>query len=515
MSRQQPCHDYHELISQYIDGDLSGDERAVLLDHLKTCEECRRTLESYRAIGTRLRAMRPVQPPETLTGDIFAVTINAGPKRLYMLTSRVGYSLAAVAAVILIFVVAVYLIIGGYQRRIDPEVVASQPGENVNGWPLQLPIRITFNKEMDRESVEAALTIQPPSEHEWLLETVSWDGNTLILGGNQLLKPNTEYSVSIGSAAQDKWGNQLDDDFELAFTAGPTTALETPVPAAPTPTATPEPAPTATNTPVADSSDIPPPPTTPPNIVPPTATPEPPPPATSTQTTGAGPGDGPSQPAAPTATATPTEPPATPTEPEVAQEATATPTPPPTATSLPPTPTSLPPTETPTLAPVESTATSTPDTIPVSGAFGGVYWGNQAVQDRLGLPLQRVYTSGAHELDFQRGSMFLRVDTNQILVLERAGVWSAWTNTSTNPPEVMPGPEPGLWTPGGELGELWTNEPLIQELLGYALEEAYHPFESRVQVFEFGTMLLSHTGQVYVIYDDGAWEFYTDPGSTE
>ena len=101
------------------------------------------------------------------------------------------------------------------------------------------------------------------------------------------------------------------------------------------------------------------------------------------------------------------------------------------------------------------------------------------------------------------------------VVLERAGVWSAWTNTSTNPPAVQPGPEPGLWTPGGELGELWTNEPLIQELLGYALEEAYHPFESRVQIFEFGTMLLSHTGQVYVIYDDGAWEFYTDPGSTE
>lgn len=512
MNRHSPCRDYNELISQYIDGDLSGDERTLLLDHLKTCPECRRTLESYRAIGARLRGMHPVSVPDTLTGDIFAVTINTGPRRLYMLTSRVGYSLAAVAAVVLIFVVAVYLIIGGYQRRIDPEVTASRPGGNVI-WPLTEPISITFNKEMDHESVEAALTILPASEHERLVQTVAWQGNTLSIGGGAPLKPGTSYLLSIGSGAEDKWGSRLDEEFELAFTSGPTVALDTPDPVEPTPSPTSVPAPTATSMPEVsggEGSPQSPPPTPPDNTsVAPTATPEPPP--VITQPSG---GDDPFIPADPTATEPFVEPTPTATAPAPTAEPTAT-TPAPTPTAVPPTTTAPPPTATPTLAPVEPTATATLDTIPVSGAFGDVYWGNQAVQDRLGPPLGSAYASDANELDFQRGTMFLRFDTNEIYVLERSGAWSRWTNTSANPPEVEVGPEDGLWTPGGALGELWLAVPSIGESLGFALEESYHEFTSEIQIFERGTMLLSHTGQIYVIYDDLTWEFYTGPGSAE
>ena len=517
MQQRRSHSDYNQLISQYIDGELSADERALLLQHLKSCEECRRTLETYRAIGTRLRAMPPVQAPNHLVGDIFAQTIHSGPRRLHLITSRVGYSLAAVAAVILIFVVAVYLIVGGYQRRIDPKIVASQPAGDVVEWPIQLPIEISFNKEMDRASVEAALVIEPPSASEEL--QLTWDGNTLIIGGNQPLAPSTSYKISIGGSAQDKWGNSLGERFELAFLTSPTARIiETPL--ADVPTATPEPTATSLATPDGEDGNRQPQPTAP-GGNPATATPLPPPPAETTPSEGSGePGDDnvtpPDVPPAPEPTATP-EPPSVPTASPVT--ATPSPTPPPTATPSPtpqpepPTATPQPPTATP--PPAEPTMTPTPDAIPVSGAFGGVYWGNETVLARLGLPLDRAYVSGAIELDFQHGSMFLRSDINSVYVLLRSGVWSLVPNTSENPPVVGPGPEDGTWTPGGVLGELWTSESWIQTDLGYAIEETSHPFETQVQPFELGTMLLSHTGQVYVIYDDGTWEFYTDPGTTE
>jgi hypothetical protein len=342
---------------------------------------------------------------------------------------------------------------------------------------------------------------------------MTWDGNTLIIGGNQPLAPSTSYKISIGSSAQDKWGNKLDEEFELAFlTSSTERAFETPVPLAPS--ATPEP--TATASPTPDSGGVgnqQPQPTASDGGAH-TATPQSPPPGDDNPT----PPDVPPV-SEPTATPTPEPPPPVPTASPLTP--TPSPTPSPTATPSPtpqpelPTATPVPPTATPPAPPAEPTLTPTPDTIPISGAFGGVYWGNETVQTRLGLPVARSYVSGAIELDFQHGSMFLRSDINSIYVLLRSGVWSLVPNTSENPPEVGPGVEDGTWTPGGVLGELWANEAWIQTDLGYAIEEVSHPFETQIQAFELGTMLLSHTGQVYVIYDDGTWEFYTDPGATE
>jgi len=522
MDERRACNNpqhYRELISAYIDGDLDPAERQTLLAHLAGCDECRATLDAYRQIGTQIRGLPPVVPPAELRDAIFAQTVDSGSRRLYIFSSRLGYSVAALAAVVLIFIVAIYLIVNGYQRSIDPAVVGSQPANNVV-WPLSRPIEITFNKEMDRESVEAALSISPASERERLTRT--WDGNTLILGANQTLRPNTTYSISITTAAEDRWGTNLGSEFKLQFESSDSFALQTPEPL---PTVTPSPTPEPTFTPTTQPAS----PTKPEGAVePPTPTAEPPTdtpvdeepdstePPTDTPDDPQLPGDAgdhQEEPPAPTPTTEPQEPDPDPTatpEPSPTPRPSATPSP--TTTPRPePTATPTPPPPTPT--PEQPAPTPTPDTLPVVGPFGNVYWSIEIVATRLGAPAAAARSISAVELDFQHGAMFGRYDTSQTYVLESGtAFWSVVPSTSESA-AGGPGPVDGTWVPGGNLGALWAAEPWIQSALGHSLAPTGEIFESRVQDFENGLMLMSASGQIYVLYNDGTWELYPDPGA--
>lgn len=533
MAGEQRCNDCNQLISAYLDGEVTPAERSELLQHLATCPSCRATMDQYRTIGTRLRGMTPVLTPDSLTAAIYAQTVDAPPRRLTLLSSRAGYPLAAVAAVLLVFVVAVFLLVDGYQRRIDPSIVDSEPVANAT-WDITEPIRITFNKEMDRESVEQALKLQPTSEKERL--DLRWEGNTLIIGGNATLKPSTEYVVSFSGQARDKWGNPLDDSFELAFGTSPAVGVfKSPEPAAPTPTAEAPAIPTVGATSTAAPAA-------------PTATPEAEIRATSTPTStrtpepsesggtgnGSGSSDTPSGDDPPQQTNTPTpQPPSAPDptetprptatsepEPVITEEPTAvsptptqTPAPEPTPTLEPePEPTEPPPTATQEPKPEPTATPGDPETFPVEGSFGNVYWSNEAVQTGLGKPAApAVEGVAALELDFQKGKMFREGFTGTIYVMYTDGRWDYFPDTSGELREFTEGDEEGLWIPGGVLGYHWESGNL-QSRLGQALERAHHEFQTTYQAFEGGTMLSSSDGFIYVLYEGGPWELYPDAG---
>lgn len=503
------CAQNRELISALLDGELSPDERAVLANHLAGCAECRALLDSYRAIGASIRVLPAAQPPADLTNAIYAATVDAEPRRLLFLSSKLGYSLAAVAAVALMFVVAGYLLVGGYQRGVTPTVISSEPTANTI-WPTFKPIRITFNKPMDHASVEQSLAIQPVGEDVRL--TMHWEGNTLVIGDAQSLRPGGSYVIKITNGARDKWGKRLDSDYTLAFGTSPTVAIEdTPTPqptAADTPTVgssatTLPPAPTATQdlgvVPVSPTVAAPTPTASAPaSAGAPTATPDAVVPGPNPPTAITGPEDEP--------TATPTEPPS-----NAAPTATpaATPTVAPTDTPAPPTPTVPAPTATPAPPPTGTPVapTPTPATIPVTGAFGDWYWGNDTVQSRLGAPTAAAAPTASQLLAFQYGSMYLRGDTNEIYVLQTDGVWSSFPNTATDDPAAEAGALENTWVPGGALGVLWRNEASVSDALGYAYAATATSFDGQAQTFERGVML-SGPSDVFVIYDDGSWELY-------
>jgi len=497
------CTMYREMISSLIDGTLEREDAARLRSHLAQCEACRELLEEYRRIGIAVRTLPPVMPPVELTDRILAQTVDAGPRRLYLISSRIRYSVAAVAAVIVVFVVAGYLLIGGYQRGITPEVTASRPTANET-WPTNNPIEITFNKAMDHASVRAALGIQPSGEDQRLSQ--AWDGNTLRIGLDQPLKPGSTYIVKITDAAQDRWGNHLSETYTLTFkTTSNIEAYRTPTPStSPTPSPTPSASPTAPQPTATGLAVIP----AQPTQAPPQSTPS---------------GVATTQPAAPTATTANTEterepvaaPSSTPTAtprpndptPTATATATSTPVPPtatvaPSATPAPPTPTA-----TSTTAPPTATAT-TPATISVTGAIGDVYWANESVQQRLGAPLGASFGTDGLQQDFQQGTMLYRADRGAAYVLiNNQLVWSTYSVTPNSVGDPTSGPEDGLWVPGGLLGSVWSANESVQSDLGYALSQQAVSFNATVQMFEHGLAVVSPTS-VYIFYDDGGWEFW-------
>ncbi len=51
-----------ELLSDYLDGELSGEDVAALQQHLEECEECRLELDSLRETLSMLRGLKPAEP---------------------------------------------------------------------------------------------------------------------------------------------------------------------------------------------------------------------------------------------------------------------------------------------------------------------------------------------------------------------------------------------------------------------------------------------------------------------
>lgn len=70
------CEDYLELLSPYLDQQLTAQEAEGLETHLKTCKHCREELEILEAIGTSLNSLEDKEVPEgfhaELMGKIYA-----------------------------------------------------------------------------------------------------------------------------------------------------------------------------------------------------------------------------------------------------------------------------------------------------------------------------------------------------------------------------------------------------------------------------------------------------------
>ncbi len=93
-----------------------------------------------------------------------------------------------------------------------PTVVASEPAQNARFTHVRDPFTITFDREMDRESVQAHLTITP---HPSLLR-YHWTQNQLLVSG--VRQPATQYRVALQRGAKDKRdGLPLEREFTWSF----------------------------------------------------------------------------------------------------------------------------------------------------------------------------------------------------------------------------------------------------------------------------------------------------------
>jgi len=525
---RRDCESIRPLISAFFDGDLSPSESMELHKHLASCDDCRRIFDDYQRIRTGFRELPPSPPPPPdLARSVWSETVDrTPPTRLRRIvgetTTRIGLATAAVLAVVI--VISAFLLVRGYNQNLPPSVSSSvaQAGQS---WPISQPIEISFNKPMDHKSVEENLQIWPPGERARI--RMSWDHNTLILGASAsqstLFLPDTNYQVVVLAGARDAYGHALADTFQLSFrtssivdgsrtptlnTSGTSSSTATPGRGqqsanVPSSTQSNTPASTPTNgqsTASSTKSSIT---ATAVNTPTPSSTPTQ---LTATSTSTVNVGNSPT----PSPTATPTQSIATPTgTPAGTPSTAATPTGAVTAT---PVPADQTPGATPVASATPDMGTPTPAVIPVTGAFGSVYWANSDVQAKLGGAQAPEAHLSAAELGFQRGTMYERFDTSQIYVLFADNQWiqvpDTWT--AADGEGGGPAPEDQLWIPKGSFGKVWNSDPSLPSTIGYAVNSDAHVMGGVVQQFANGIMLYSDQGFVYVVYNDGSWTLYPD-----
>lgn len=74
-------------------------------------------------------------------------------------------------------------------------------------------LTITFSEPMDRTSVENSISVSPDMK----ISGFQWDGNNLTITFSSYLKPDTEYTVNIGTGAKDSSGNALEEPHVVDF----------------------------------------------------------------------------------------------------------------------------------------------------------------------------------------------------------------------------------------------------------------------------------------------------------
>ena len=525
---RRDCESTRPLISAFFDGDLSPAESMELHQHLASCDDCRRIFDEYHRIRSGMRELPPSPPPPPdLARSVWSETVDRTPPTFLRrvvgeTTTRIGLTTAAVLAVVIVF--SAFLLVRGYNQNLPPTVSSSVASSGQN-WPIYQPIEIQFNKPMNHQSVEENLQIWPPGERSRI--PMSWDHNTLILGSSasqsSLFLPDTNYQIVLLAGARDSYGHALANTFSLSFrTTSIADAVRTPTPATPgtsSATATPGKNQASANVPASSQA----------SMTPSTSStgqglvPAPTPSATTTVASSPTPTQSPTQAPAPssnasditntqtpTPVATPTQTVGTPTGSATAPASTpATPTATATATQASSTPTTSASTDTPA-TPTAGTPTST--VVPVTGAFGSVYWANSDVQTKLGPAQAAEAHLNAAELGFQRGTMYERFDTSQIYVLFADGQWiqvpDTWT--AADGEGGGPAPEDQLWIPNGSFGKVWNSDPSLATSIGFAVNSDAHVMGGVVQQFANGIMLYSDQGFVYVVYNDGSWTLYPD-----
>lgn len=124
-----------ELISVYLDGELTALERHSLMSHLGECGRCSRELTELQAIRAAVRALPIVDMPEGLVPEADAVVVPLHRNR--------GVWVGAAAAIIA-FVVAVATVFGPTPPTVTVSDLNSRLGARVSLDPAFGPAKVVI-----------------------------------------------------------------------------------------------------------------------------------------------------------------------------------------------------------------------------------------------------------------------------------------------------------------------------------------------------------------------------------
>jgi hypothetical protein len=106
---------------------------------------------------------------------------------------------------------------GGAIDRIGPKIINIVPAEGTINYKENY-FEITFSKYVDNRSAQSAIFVSPATPKGFIYD---WSGKTLSVSFKDSLKPNTTYTVTIGSSVEDLTNkNKMTEPVSFAFSTG-------------------------------------------------------------------------------------------------------------------------------------------------------------------------------------------------------------------------------------------------------------------------------------------------------
>lgn len=125
-----------ELISAYLDGELSHAERAQLMAHLSGCGRCSAELEDVQRVRAAVRSLPVLEVPEDLFG-----ALGIPPAEVVPLHHNRGLWVGAAAAVVAV-VIAIAALVTPPAASVTIDELSSRFGARVSLDPAFGPAKI-------------------------------------------------------------------------------------------------------------------------------------------------------------------------------------------------------------------------------------------------------------------------------------------------------------------------------------------------------------------------------------
>jgi len=177
------CRDIREKLDDYLEGELSPEEKGLVEEHLGACQECTLSLSELQKTVQHVRSLEEVEPPPWLTKKVME-EIRSGEEEPSRFLHKLFYPLyiklpieAAAAVLVAVFAVYVFKVMPPEMRsaktpveEVVPQVVSGENGASQKERVYRRePLRTEKRTKKQHESVseeKEMLPVTPPLEKE-------------------------------------------------------------------------------------------------------------------------------------------------------------------------------------------------------------------------------------------------------------------------------------------------------------------------------------------------------------
>ncbi|HEY3298289.1 MAG TPA: zf-HC2 domain-containing protein, partial [Armatimonadota bacterium] len=169
------CREVVMMLSEYVDGELSFSDTALVEEHLRECSACRTEFEQIRSLAGVLASTPEIEPPAFLLAQIEAATINRPTtvtrlRQVLEQFGRVPQTVRWAAAFSAAVLAAAFLLVhpANHQSKSLPVIASGPSATHVSSPNSQIPTKAVVARQkadsVSASSVASTPTLSAPVE---------------------------------------------------------------------------------------------------------------------------------------------------------------------------------------------------------------------------------------------------------------------------------------------------------------------------------------------------------------